>query len=582
MRMRFNGYGRISNWQTSQTATISFRDNGVSFRRGNVTEWYINSASGLEQGFTIQSRPHGNTELLFTMAVEGSLTPRVTSPDTVTLTGPSTSPLRYTELQAWDASGHALKTTLRVSGQEIQISVDDSGASYPITVDPVVQQAKLTAPDGTSSDDFGYAVAASGNTALVGAFGKNQFTGAAYVYINNSGVWSEQAKLTASDGTTFNNFGTTLALSGNTALVGAFENNGSTGAAYVFVRNGTTWTQQAKLTALNGQTSDEFGFSVALDGNTAVIGAPHSNSLAGAAYVFARSGTSWRQQTVLTATDGGSFDDFGAAVGLNGGIAAIGARNHLARGAVYVFVQNGTTWPQQAKLTASDGALQDEFGDAIAVSGATVLVGSYNNLAGLGAAYAFVQNGIAWTQQAKITALGGLALNNFGAAVALSGDVAIIGAPFQAGSFGSAYLFIRSAATWVEQAKISAADGTLLDQFGSATAFSGNTAIVGAPFKNNSMGAAYAYSVPLVSPSPQLGKAGATITLQGSGFAPNETVYLLWASPHTYLGPAVADSTGAFSGFASTVPSAAKSGLNTIYGQGATSRILATGYFTVQ
>jgi hypothetical protein len=454
--------------------------------------------------------------------------------------------------------------------------------SIPAASAATLQQAKLTAPDALAGDDFGYSVAVNGNTALVGAFGKADFTGAAYVYVKSGTTWTEQAKLTASDGNSFNNFGTTVALSGDTALVGAFENSGSLGAVYVFVRTGTVWTQQAKLTAANGHSSDEFGYSVSLDGDTALIGALDAANLTGAAYVFTRTGTVWAQQAELTASDGAAFDSFGVSVSLSGTTALVGARSHASNGAAYVFTQNGTAWTQQAKLTAADGAAFDEFGNSVALSGTTAVVGAYNNAAALGAAYVYQQNGNTWPLQAKLIAPSGTAGMEFGYAVATDGNVVLAGAPYQAHATGSAYLFVRAGSGWAAQAKLNASDKATSDQFGAAVAFDGNTSVAGAPFHAGTMGAAYVFNTPLVTAVPPAGSAGSVTMLQGSGFAANETVYLVWNSPRAYLASAVADSTGSFTGVQVTVPATATAGLNTVYASGATAKDLAIGYFTVE
>ena len=258
------------------------------------------------------------------------------------------------------------------------------------------QQAELTAGDGAAHDFLGWSVALSGDTALVGApyhTGSKEFqAGAAFVFVRSSGTWTQQAELTAADGATGDSFGMSVALSGDTALVGALDHStaGKTdaGAAYVFVRSGTTWTQQVELTATDGAAQDAFGFSVALSGDTALVGSYQHDTAgkqyAGAAYVFVRSGTTWTQQVELTATDGAAQDSFGFSVALSGDTALVGAPSHtgskeIQAGAAYLFVRSGTTWTQQAELTAADGATADAFGFSVALSGDTVLVSAVNH-----------------------------------------------------------------------------------------------------------------------------------------------------------------------------------------------------------
>jgi hypothetical protein len=385
------------------------------------------------------------------------------------------------------------------------------------------QEAKLTAGDGAASDGFGWSVALSGDTAVVGAFlddiGVNIEQGSAYVFTRNGTTWSQEAKLTAGDGAAGDQFGYSVALSGDTALVGAFGDdigaNASQGSAYVFTRSGTTWSQQAKLTAGDGAASDRFGSSVAVSGDTAVVGVAAddigANSNQGSAYVFTRSGTTWSQQAKLTAGDGAAFDEFGDSVAVSGDTAVVGALfdaigANIQQGSAYVFTRSGTTWSEQAKLTAGDGAANDLFGHSVAVSGDTAVVGALGDDIGAnssqGSAFVFTRSGTTWSQQAKLTAGDGAANDVFGYSVALSGDTAVVGAfrdDIGANTDqGSAYVFTRSGTNWSQQAKLTAGDGAANDEFGLSVALSGDTAVVGA-FQddigaNTDQGSAYVFT----------------------------------------------------------------------------------------
>ncbi len=201
----------------------------------------------------------------------------------------------------------------------------------------LVEQAKLTAKDGAVFDSFGVSVALSGETAIVGAdldhVGANAEQGSAYVFTRSGGVWTEEAKLTAGDGAAGDEFGFSVAISGETAIVGAYGDdagaNGDQGSAYVFIRSGGVWTQQAKLTASDGAAGDEFGRSVAISGETAIVGAGlddvGANGNQGSAYVFILSGGVWAEQAKQTASDGAAFDLFGVSVALSGDTAIVGA-----------------------------------------------------------------------------------------------------------------------------------------------------------------------------------------------------------------------------------------------------------------
>ena len=192
--------------------------------------------------------------------------------------------------------------------------------------------------------------------------------------------------LTASDGMAGDQFGYSVAIDGDTLVVGAYgvgDNGFNSGSAYVFTRTGTIWTEQAKLTASDGAERDRFGWSVAIDVNTIVVGAwgdDDNGERSGSAYVFTRSGTTWSQQTKLTASDGAARDQFGGSVAIAGDTIVVGAHqddeNGNRSGSAYVFTRTETTWTQQAKLTASDGAADDIFGISVAIAGDTIVAGA--------------------------------------------------------------------------------------------------------------------------------------------------------------------------------------------------------------
>ena len=454
--------------------------------------------------------------------------------------------LSYGGLKAWDARGRILESRLDVRDRQIRIVVDGANASYPITVDPTVtatillasdgvskdtfgqsasvsgdlaviganfknsiqgaayvfarsgatwiQQAKLTASDGLSGDQFGASVSVNGNTAVVGAFGAASGQGAAYVFVQLNGAWSQQAKLMASDGAGGDQFGVSVSVNGDTVVVGAASEASAQGAAYVFVRSGTSWTQQAKLTASGGAGGDQFGASVSVSAGTAVVGAPGAGSLVGAAYVFIQSGSSWAQQAKLSATDGAAGDSFGDSISLSGNTAAVGAlAKNSGRGAAYVFARSGTNWTQQAELTASDGANGDGFGRSISADANTVVVGANAKSFNTGAAYVFVNSGAGWSQQAVLAASDATESYQFAFSVGVSGDTVVAGAPIQYNSQGEVYFFARSGTNWSQQAELGASDAANPDLFGWSIALSGDTAVVGAVFKNHFQGAAYVF-----------------------------------------------------------------------------------------
>jgi hypothetical protein len=258
-----------------------------------------------------------------------------------------------------------------------------------------LQQVRLSTGNAAAGARFGFSAALAGDTALIGAPGTNGGAGAVYVFVRSGASWRQQARLSAGDATAGGQFGFSVAFAGDTALVGAPGANGGAGAAYAFVRRGTRWSQQARLNAGDSLAGDELGTAVSLSGDTALVGAGAPfNTHAGAAYVFRRDGTRWRQQARLTASDGAAGDQFGLSVALSGGTAMVGAPFNTRAGAAYVFVRSGTGWRQQVKLTASDGAAGDQFGLFVALSGATGLVGAPGKNTSTGVTYVFVHSAL--------------------------------------------------------------------------------------------------------------------------------------------------------------------------------------------
>ena len=570
-----------------------------------VQEWWVNDARGLEHGYIIARKPRNETEgsgktqtrrqtsntcspnllvsapdcLCLLLATRGNLTPRIsTDAQGVLFQDASGSTiLNYTGLKVWDADGKALNSRFEAAGErQVRLVVEDGSARYPVTIDPIAQQAYLKASNTGSDDRFGYSVAVSGDTVVVGAYWEDSnatgvngngtdnsatFSGAAYVFVRSGTMWTQQAFLKASNTGAGDLFGQSVSVSGDTIVVGAPSedsnatgingdqaNNAtsSAGAAYVFVRNGTTWTQQAYLKASNTAagvvgSGDGFGGSVAVSGDTVVVGATgedsnstvinsnqgnNSASNAGAAYVFVRNGTMWTQQAYLKASNTGAGDAFGGSVAVSGDTVVVGASQEDSNatgingnqaddsagnaGVAYVFTRGGTTWAQQAYLKASNTGPGDRFGGAVAVSGDTVVVGALyeaSNATGVngneldnsatwsGAAYIFSRSGTIWTQQAYLKASNTGMDDWFGSSVAVSGDTVIVGALTEesnatgvngdqtnnsAGDSGAVYIFVRSGMSWMQQAYVKASNSEANDQFGVSVAVSGDTVVIGA------------------------------------------------------------------------------------------------------
>jgi FG-GAP repeat protein len=494
----------------AQLDGVEVAANRVTFRHGaGIDSWYSNGPLGVEQGFVLRERPlHDAGTVVLELEVAGDLEPAMgDSGDEIVLsTQEGDAALHYTDLFAHDADGKALGAWMAVGDSTIRLIVDDSDARYPLRIDPLVwsQQQNLVANDAATGDGFASAVAVDGNTAVVGAPFDDDLgfdAGSAYVFVRNGSVWTQEAKLLGSTSGANDWFGWSVALNGNTAIVGAPQYFSGSGKAYVFVRNGSVWTEQQLLVISNPSGTDQFGFAVALNGDRALIGAPtHFDPNEGSAFVFLRSGTVWSEEAELHAWDG-SESQFGIAVGLSGDTAIVGNRFD-GPGSAFVFIRNGTQWFTEQKLVPNDSS--SYFGNAVAVSGDTALVGAPgddDNGPDSGSASVYLRVAGQWFLQAKLIGMGVGANDSFGANVALSGDTAVLGARFDsqlASNAGATYVFTRSGTQWSQAQKLFAGDGGPGDYFGSSLDVSGTLIATGTPYKDGvgvDSGALYMFDV---------------------------------------------------------------------------------------
>lgn len=293
------------------------------------------------------------------------------------------------------------------------------------------------------------------------------------------------------------NFGVATDLDGDYAVIGAFGYQGTAGAnegaAYVFNLTGSTWVQQQRLLPSAPFAGARFGRGVGISKNTIVGGAPNrtvSFANQGAGYVFVRSGSTWTQQAVLLASDGAAGDNFGVSTAIDGDTAVVGAYlddsgTLVDCGGAYIYTRSGTTWTQITRIGASDAAASDYFGFSVAISGNTIVVGAYNKASGAGAAYVFQREGPSFKQVAKLLPQDPKTGANFGVCVSIDGPNIVVGAPKAAGgaigNAGAAYIFTNtSGVTWQQVAKINALDVAQLENFGNSVDISGNTVVVGA------------------------------------------------------------------------------------------------------
>lgn len=425
--------------------------------------------------------------------------------------------------------GDAYAVTVKYQSQGNYCCVNNGNGAVgdsAVTNVNVYSLRKIYPHDGVANLNFGNSISISGGTVVAGAEwgeGVNSHPGLAYVFVKDGSAWTQEARLAASDGTNANRFGCSVSLDGDTVIVGANCDSAkgtASGAAYVFKRSGTSWTQEAKLVASDGAIGNFFGGSVSLSGDIAIMGAYRNNAKgdsSGAAYVFRRTSSGWTQEAKLVASDGAANDYFGLSVSVNGAIIVVGATGDddkgSGSGSAYVFTYANKAWTQEAKLTASDGVAGASFGRSVTVSGDTALVGADNMDSWKGAAYAFrrsfnkTTNKYAWRQEAKLVASDGASGNYtgdyLGWSVSLSGNMAVVGSYHcntRAEASGAAYLFRRytdksgNTLKWVQKAKLSASDGAAYDYFGIDVSISGETIAMGSLFNNtrgSKSGAAY-------------------------------------------------------------------------------------------
>jgi hypothetical protein len=449
LKLEALGYGKLQT--LAQPQKISAVDEIVTYQWNPfLRELWVNQQSDLEQWFVLEQRPAWaatGQPLTLQMSLKSDLVASQTG-NTIHFKEQSGLPtgISYDKLKVWDSTGTEMPARMKLQDTSLELLVDDSQAVYPLTIDPSYrQQAYVNASNAESGDSFGYSIAISGETLVVGAYLESS---------NATGVNGDQDNNLAAD----------------------------SGAVYVFVRSAGAWSQQAYLKASNTESGDHFGESVAISGDTLVVGAPYEDS---------------------------------GATGVNGSQSSSTAPGS---GAAYVFGRDAGTWSQQAYLKASNTNANDNFGGAVAISGSTLVVGAKledsdahgvdgdggNNLSnGSGAAYVFHRLLDNWFQAAYLKASNSYPPNTgdqFGASVAISGNTVVVGAPMEDGlgtgvnppeipgvaqESGAAYVFVRDLGLWKNQAYIKASNAEAGDQFGHSVAISTDTLVVGAPFEDS-------------------------------------------------------------------------------------------------
>ena len=442
--MRLAGFGRDQTISGIPGGTIRAEGNRLDIVRPGYTEWYVSDTTGIEQGMTIPSRPEGSGTLTVSYTLSGKLNP-VLAEQTLIFSDTTGPVLQYGGLFAYDATGRTLPALLALSGTTLSWQIDDRDAVYPITIDPTIgtQTAILKAPDPGYQYYFGSSVSLYNDTAVIGAvttkIGSYTNAGQAYVFKNNGGTWTWTAILNASDLNSAGNggFGGSVSLYNDTAVIGSKEANvngiSNAGQVYVFKNNGGTWNETARIH--NSTVTDyyRFGKAVSLYNDTVAIGTER-----GRAFVFKNTSGAWTEIAMLNASD---FDlqgeaNFGTALSLYNDTLVIGSSGaqvggHANAGQAYVFKNTSGTWTETTILSASDASDSANFGNAVSLYNDTAVIGAYNsNSAGstAGQAYIFKNSGGTWTQTAVLHASDPKANGNFGNAVSVYKNIAFIGA----------------------------------------------------------------------------------------------------------------------------------------------------------
>jgi trimeric autotransporter adhesin len=556
-------------------ARVETSEERLSYRwNESLEEWFLNDTRGMEQGWTFTERPTGATDakLRLDFGVRGGLESSVRSDGRSVAFSDETGEvaLNYGGLKAWDASGRDLPVRFLPGGEtgSLSVEVDERGAVYPVTIDPVAQQARLKADNAGGSDAFGSTVAISGDTVAVAArfeAGPGDAlanSGAVYVFVRSGATWTQQAYLRAFNAGSQDQFGLSLALSGDTLAVGAPREDATaagdpsnnmlpnSGAVYTYTRSGTTWTLQSRLKAPNAGEDDEFGQSVALSGDFLAIGAPFEDSTGttvgndnnngfndGAVYVYTPDNMGWALTSYLKSSTTDATDLFGSSLALSGNTLAVGAPvDGSLKGRCAVFTHDGANWTEEAILSGSNSSTNDTFGISVAISGDTIVVGAPYEDTGLaggskgtpdddyGAAYVFQRTGVVWSEQAILQAGNRRIKDNFGEAVAIAGDLIVVGAQGEDNnlngmedsafvSSGAAYLFERNGAAWTQRNYLKGSNSAFGSSFGRSVAIEGTNVMVGASGEDDFSGAVYSFILTESVPTLNInGKKKVTVT----------------------------------------------------------------------
>ncbi|WP_415719585.1 Ig-like domain-containing protein [Maridesulfovibrio sp.] len=497
--MKLSGVGRTA-LHFYGPARINAHENRLEAVSGPVTEWFVNRPEiGLEHGITLHERSEGEGPVRAVWKLGGDLTAVPGSSENEIIFKSEKGTVRFGGLKAWDAEGRDLPVHMvLVDAETMEYMLDDTGAAYPVTIDPIFSQIdKLTVKGGAVGDIFGESVAVSGDFAAVGASEKSSPTGVVYIYKRTGNTWKLTQTLTDPGSTARDYFGSSLDMDGYWLLIGAPGDTNETGTAYMYTRSGDTWSLSKELVIAEGAEGDSFGTSVTLDGNSAVVGAPWRDTFKGAVYTFKYT-TTWLEEAMLTAGDGWVGDLFGSAVALSGSDLAVGApRADTDSGKVYLYRDDGAGFVFSKMIQPSFSHADDRFGESLSFNDDMLAVGTPGRLANgknTGAVLTFKRSNWELHQEIGMPA-GGDEISS-GTLVALSNNAMLVGAPESTRcgtNAGEIFVFLLHNNNWILAQRTCAADNAEGDTFGGSVALSGTTMLVGASGKDSLRGAVYVY-----------------------------------------------------------------------------------------
>ena len=525
-RLTLQAYGYEGSLRPEGRVTPKASFNRVEYRRGWLTEWYKNGPAGLEQGFTVSRPPlqRNGQPLTIALALSGDFAAELGDGGrSLTLKSRKDGrDVNYAGLSATDATGKELHAWIELKSSNLLLKVEDSGARYPVVIDPWFQLAKVSTVPGDAFL-FGVSAAISGDVLVVGAPITDSF-GSVFVFVKPKNGWAhltQTAKLTPTGTDPNDDVGISVSISGDTVVAGSsqdLDGGKGSGAAYVFVKPPGGWKDTTNIVKL---TTDDpgatFGASVAVEGDTIVVGQPdtYPYTTPGAAYVFVKPANGWKHATQtakLTASDGQTGDELGCSAAISGRtIVSAAPGNGTDNGKAYIFVEPTRGWTnmtQAAELTASDGGPSEFFGAAAVIRGGTVIVGApYKSMHG--AAYVFTRPASGWrnaTESARLTS-SDPGTTWFGYSLALDGRKAIVGDPHysrrQNTREGAAFVYNKPKDGWKTTSqfsdKLTGSDAKLVTFFGTSVAVAPSAVMVGAAwagFGFNPYGAMYIFAEP--------------------------------------------------------------------------------------